>query len=104
MSHVGTNAIHSDGDQQSVLRNCIDCSEHTVGVENSHDVLDSKDQRSIANRLAAAEEQKRHADSQHTAHDPTRPARDHGNEPSRGAQIDAEIQREEAELLERKRK
>ena len=36
--------------------------------------------------------------------DPTLPARMHGNEPSRGAKIDAQIQAEEEEELRRKGK
>lgn len=36
--------------------------------------------------------------------DPTAPARMHGNEPSRGAKIDARIMQEEQEELERKGK
>lgn len=36
--------------------------------------------------------------------DPTAPARMHGNEPSRGAKIDAQIQAEEEAELERKGK
>lgn len=36
--------------------------------------------------------------------DPTAPARMHGNEPSRGAKIDAQIQAEEQAELERKGK
>jgi hypothetical protein len=36
--------------------------------------------------------------------DPTLPAKLHGNEPSRGAKIDAELQAEEEEELRRKGK
>ncbi|KAL8968246.1 MAG: hypothetical protein Q9197_004984 [Variospora fuerteventurae] len=34
--------------------------------------------------------------------DPTLPAKKHGNEPSKGAKIDAEIQQEEEEMLKKK--
>lgn len=34
--------------------------------------------------------------------DPTLPARSHGNEPSKGAKIDAEIAEEEQEMLKKK--
>ncbi|KAK0717136.1 hypothetical protein B0T26DRAFT_596638, partial [Lasiosphaeria miniovina] len=77
------------------------------GQANSHIATDSKDQRSIANRLAAAESSTEPRDSKETAmlkEDPTVPARAHGNEPSRGAKIDAQIQADEEEELERKRK
>ncbi|PPQ90001.1 hypothetical protein CVT25_009641 [Psilocybe cyanescens] len=73
--------------------------------DNAHIDIDSKDERSIANRLAAAEKNERlsdqHADAK-TVTDPLEPARAHGNEPSRGAKIDAELQREEEELLRKK--
>lgn len=36
--------------------------------------------------------------------DPTLPAKMHGNEPSKGAKIDAQIEKEEQEELERKGK
>ncbi|KAM3565535.1 hypothetical protein ARSEF4850_001348 [Beauveria asiatica] len=77
------------------------------GKENSHSQLDPKDQRSIANRLAAetqATEDKEDAEVTRMKEDPTAPARDHGNEPSRGAKIDAQIQQEEQAELERKGK
>lgn len=69
-----------------------------------------EDQRSIANRLAAAHDQNDPADGSgktKTAeqiageHDPTLPARMHGNEPSRGAKVDKKIDDEEAEIIRR---
>ncbi|KAM0513072.1 hypothetical protein ACHAPE_008280 [Trichoderma viride] len=77
------------------------------GQEGSHINLDSKDQRSIANRLAAEEQKSEPGDDRETAalkEDPTLPARMHGNEPSRGAKVDAEIAAEEEEYLQRKGK
>ncbi|KAJ0123800.1 hypothetical protein J7T55_012270 [Diaporthe amygdali] len=80
------------------------------GKENSHQENDSKDERSIANRLAAADDQndpnegsgKKKTEEQIAAeHDPTLPARMHGNEPSRGAKIDKKIEDEEAEIIKR---
>ncbi|KAK3372006.1 hypothetical protein B0H63DRAFT_483554 [Podospora didyma] len=74
------------------------------GKANSHIVTDTKDQRSIANRLAAAEAQSEPQDTKETAllkEDPTLPAKSHGNEPSRGAKIDAQIQAEEEELIKK---
>jgi hypothetical protein len=75
------------------------------GVDNSHQSLDSKDERSIKNRLAAEERKGDKKDDAETAQskmDPTRPAKMHGNEPSKGAKIDAELRREEQEELEQK--
>ncbi|KAM3530205.1 hypothetical protein MY4038_005049 [Beauveria bassiana] len=83
------------------------------GKENSHSQIDPKDQRSIANRLAAetvrilriqATEDKEDPEVTRMKEDPTAPAREHGNEPSRGAKIDAQIQKEEQAELERKGK
>ncbi|KAK8099281.1 uncharacterized protein PG998_012522 [Apiospora kogelbergensis] len=76
------------------------------GKENSHLATDSKDERSIANRLAAEERKDEEQDSLQTRQikeDPTLPARAHGNKPSRGAEIDAEIQAEEEEMLAKKK-
>lgn len=71
--------------------------------------LTADDQRSIANRIEAAqaEEAAKDQDPPEVAalkEDPTAPARMHGNEPSRGAKIDAQIQAEEEAELERKGK
>lgn len=64
-----------------------------------------RDQRSIANRLAAAEKNELDGGKESNIHsDPLAPARAHGNEPSRGAKIDAELQAEEEEELRRKGK
>lgn len=69
-----------------------------------------EDERSIANRLAAAKDQndpsggsgKDKTDEQIAGEqDPTLPARMHGNEPSRGAKIDKRIEDEEAEIIRR---
>ena len=68
-----------------------------------------EDERSIGNRLAAAEPQndnstsgKGNAEDRLAQQDATAPARLHGNEPSKGAKIDAEIQAEEEEMLAKK--
>ncbi|KAI9794376.1 MAG: hypothetical protein M1816_005445 [Peltula sp. TS41687] len=71
--------------------------------------ISPEDQRSIANRL---DRETKHADDTDPKEienlqykkDPTLPARSHGNEPSKGAKIDAEIQAEEEEELRRKGK
>ncbi|WOO83076.1 uncharacterized protein LOC62_04G006559 [Vanrija pseudolonga] len=67
-----------------------------------------EDQRSIANRveaaIAAEDEDSDSPEVQALKEDPTLPARLNGNEPSRGAKIDAQIQAEEEAELERKGK
>ena len=72
------------------------------GKENSHNVQDTKDERSIANTLAAKEkadkeEEKREKEAANAK--PTDAARAHGNEPSRGAKIDEQLQNEEEQEL-----
>ncbi|TKA55920.1 hypothetical protein B0A53_01619 [Rhodotorula sp. CCFEE 5036] len=74
------------------------------GKENSHKALDSTDERSIANRLAAAEKADKEDDNAGNAYAGVGAAEAHGNKPSRGAQIDAELQKEEEELLAKKDK
>ncbi|KAG5944578.1 hypothetical protein E4U60_005846 [Claviceps pazoutovae] len=77
------------------------------GQPGSHQLNDPKDQRSIANRLAAEEKQGEPQDDPETAalkKDPTLPAKMHGNKPSRGAEIDAQIAAEEEEELKQKGK
>lgn len=73
-------------------------------------VFTLEDERSIANRLAAAHDQNDPADGSGKVksaetiageHDPTLPAKMHGNEPSRGAKVDKKIDDEEAEIIRR---
>ncbi|KAM0750855.1 hypothetical protein T439DRAFT_325904 [Meredithblackwellia eburnea MCA 4105] len=75
------------------------------GTANSHKLDDKTDQRSIANRLAAAEAKSKAEDDENEENrtrNPTDAARAHGNEPSRGAKIDEMLMKEEQEELERK--
>lgn len=111
-SNVGQGSVYEAGDQRNVPQAEIDQAKKDnrfhEGKENSHKALDSKDQRSIANKLAR--EGKRTSEDEETEEtkqlkqDPTLPARMHGNEPSRGAKIDAQIQQEEEDELKRKGK
>jgi len=108
-SSVGQASVYETGDKVNVPeseRNKAD--PYNEGKENSHKPTDAKDERSIANRLA--NETKRKDGDQDSEEvralkkDPTLPAKLHGNEPSKGAKIDAEIQAEEEEELRRKGK
>lgn len=83
---------------------------HAFGTPESSmytNFISTEDQRSIANRLGAEERKDEgHEDSletRQTKQDPTLPAKAHGNKPSRGAEIDAEIQAEEEEMLSKKK-
>jgi hypothetical protein len=60
------------------------------------------DSRTISNRLAAVSKEDKEATDEPVR--PTSIARSHGNEPSRGAKIDEELQREDEEELKKKGK
>ncbi|EJT46586.1 hypothetical protein A1Q2_00414 [Trichosporon asahii var. asahii CBS 8904] len=80
-----------------------------VGNDSNHDAFDANDSANLTTRLeqGKAQEAAADADTPEVAalkKDPTAPARMHGNEPSRGAKIDAQIQAEEEAELERKGK
>jgi len=112
MSSVGSAGVYEAGDQ----RNPPDSEKnqqqaYDAGMPHSHMPNDSKDERSIANRLA--NEERKGKDDEGTTStkkekteeqklgedDATAPARMHGNEPSKGAKVDKELQDEEAELI-----
>ncbi|KAI1843697.1 hypothetical protein JX265_008476 [Neoarthrinium moseri] len=106
-SSVGNSGVYEAGDQRNPKQSELhDATRFEEGKEHSHQANDSKDQRSIANRLAAEERKSDEEDPQTKAlkEDPTLAAKMHGNEPSKGAKIDAEIQQEEEEYLKRKGK
>ncbi|KAJ8082246.1 hypothetical protein PM082_008093 [Marasmius tenuissimus] len=107
-SSVGNSQIYNDNEQRTSKGSVTDQpARFEVPPENAHSETDSKDQRSLANRLAAAETHEvdnLSNKTKDTITDPLEPARSHGNEPSRGAKIDAELQREEEEELKRKGK
>ncbi|KAH6651910.1 hypothetical protein BKA67DRAFT_647863 [Truncatella angustata] len=108
-SNVGNAQVYEAGDQRNPPKSELNkATPYEEGKENSHQATDSKDERSIANRLAAEERKKDGDDDtpevKALKEDPTAPARLHGNEPSKGAKIDAEIQAEEEEYLKRKGK
>ncbi|KAF8854192.1 hypothetical protein BDZ45DRAFT_677080 [Acephala macrosclerotiorum] len=112
-SNVGQSSVYEAGDQVNVPQSEIDQEKKDArfheGKEHSHKALDSKDERSIANKLAREEKREKEPEpeSEETKQlkkDPTLPAKMHGNEPSKGAKIDAQIQQEEEEELRRKGK
>ncbi|PWN23883.1 hypothetical protein BCV69DRAFT_279792 [Microstroma glucosiphilum] len=77
---------------------------HEQGVENSHQNLDAKDEKSIANKLdqASKQEKREKKAEQEDNSMPTDAARNHGNEPSKGAKIDEQIELEEQAELRKK--
>ncbi|KAL4867537.1 hypothetical protein BDV12DRAFT_171116 [Aspergillus spectabilis] len=111
-SSVGRGAFYEAGDQRNEPRSVVEDQErYEQGEKGSHSTLDSKDQRSIANRLAA---QSKEPDSSHhhnrniqpeaelSKQDPTKPAKLHGNAPSKGAKIDKELQEDDERRLREK--
>lgn len=130
-SNVGNPQVYEAGDQRNPKQSEMEQPErYSEGQANAHQNTDSKDERSIKNRLAAAEAaDDSNQDSRETQlhkKDPTLPvcvfprlaltcwtkrkrlttlnqqAKMHGNEPSRGAKIDAELQAEDEEMLKKK--
>jgi len=102
-SNVGNSQVYNDGDQR----------EHKdqgpapleAGQRNAHDIHDLTDSRSLNNRAKQEAKTERDADraaEAKTVTNPLAPAERQGHEPSRGAQVDAELQREEEELLKKK--
>ncbi|OAV97688.1 hypothetical protein PTTG_11797 [Puccinia triticina 1-1 BBBD Race 1] len=100
-----TMAHANDGDQKNASHKDGEESRYEAGKAHSHLGNDPKDQRSIANRL---ESELRKKDDDNYNPDPNIPnkgqkptdlAKEHGHQPSRGAEIDEQIrQEEEAEL------
>ncbi|KAL7795852.1 hypothetical protein V8C37DRAFT_373646 [Trichoderma ceciliae] len=107
-SNDGTSGVYEAGDQRNVKRSEMQNAErYNEGQRGSHNANDSKDQRTIANRLAAEERRSEPGDDDETAlskKDPTLPAKMHGNEPSRGARVDAQLVADDEEYLRRKGK
>jgi len=109
-SSVGNSSVYQADDQRTAPQdNQKSGTFGEEGKENSHQANDSKDERSIANRLATAEPQNDStsgktldAETRAGQDDATAPAKMHGNEPSRGAKIDKQLQDEEAELIAKK--
>ncbi|TPX10743.1 uncharacterized protein E0L32_008312 [Thyridium curvatum] len=106
-SKVGTSGVYEAGDQRNVKQSELNQPDkYEEGQVNSHLANDSKDERSIANRLAAEEQKTEDSgDSKETKllkKDATLPAKMHGNEPSKGAKIDAELQAEDEQRLREK--
>ena len=67
----------------------------------------ARDNRTLSNRQASAEKTAQIEEANpnpREIEDPLKAAKSHGNAPSRGAKIDAQIQQEEEEELSRKGK
>ncbi|KZF19388.1 hypothetical protein L228DRAFT_263722 [Xylona heveae TC161] len=106
MSNVGGRGTYEAGDQRNAPASAIKTAErYEEGQVHSHSTLDSKDERSIANKLASESKSgpgKEPKEVSETKKDSTLPARNHGNEPSKGAKIDQELKEEEEAAVSKK--
>ncbi|KAH9926434.1 uncharacterized protein B0H18DRAFT_1006072 [Fomitopsis serialis] len=104
-SNVGNPQVYEDGDQRPHGHQ----SETAPGgkaAQNSHDIHDPKDNLTLNNRRDREEALEREADRKaeaKTVTDPLAPASRQGHEPSRGAQVDAELQAEDEASLSKKK-
>ncbi|KAI8959586.1 hypothetical protein F5Y11DRAFT_350339 [Daldinia sp. FL1419] len=95
----GSSGVYEQGDQ-------INYGKADIAREDKHHTMNAqgyrpKDQNKAMNQMLDEHIQDDVADRY--KHDPTHRATMHGNEPSKGAKADADIQQEEEELLVRKR-
>ncbi|KAI0457830.1 hypothetical protein F5B21DRAFT_75034 [Xylaria acuta] len=95
---TGTPGTYDDGDEHNYSREAIHDEQrhHLYNVEG----YKPKDQNRAMD--AMLDEDTRARIKERSKTDPLYPATMHGNQPSRGAQQDAEIQAEEAEVIRKK--
>ncbi|KAG8994469.1 hypothetical protein FRB94_009891 [Tulasnella sp. JGI-2019a] len=96
----------NDGDQKDTGPQ-VDANRYNHGKENAHAPFDLKDDRSLADRAAASVQRETEEDAavaEAHAKPPTAAALQHSNKPSRGAEIDERIQKDEERELEHKGK
>ncbi|CCM02749.1 uncharacterized protein FIBRA_04857 [Fibroporia radiculosa] len=103
-SNVGNPQVYNDGDQRPHGEQPP--APFEAGQRHAHDIHDPKDDQTLDNRRKRERKQER--DAEHKAElgtvtDPLEPARRQGHEPSRGAQIDAELQQEDEEAMQKKK-
>jgi len=106
MSNVGNSQIYNDNEQR-ISKRGADEPERFERGDNAHQLLDGNDNMTLGNKLQKAElkeRQEEEAAQEASSADPMKPAMDHGNDPSRGAEIDKEIMEEEQKYLEQKGK
>ncbi|KAI9836414.1 MAG: hypothetical protein M1819_001444 [Sarea resinae] len=107
-SSVGNRGVYEAGDQVNRPNSEINEAErYKEGKPNSHLANDSKDERTIANKLAREEKREKEGEpvgpeEAESKKDATLPAKNHGNEPSKGAKVDQELREEEEAELKKK--
>ncbi|KAI9728154.1 MAG: hypothetical protein M1828_004615 [Chrysothrix sp. TS-e1954] len=107
-SNVGGAGVYEASDQRTAPASEVNKTDrYNEGKAHSHNQQDSKDERSIANKLARHTAGKDDVETQkeevtQSKKDSTLPAVSHGNEPSKGAKIDQELKEEEEEMMKKK--
>ncbi|KAI0326755.1 hypothetical protein GY45DRAFT_1437414 [Cubamyces sp. BRFM 1775] len=105
-SNVGNPQVYEDGDQRNApLSTSPQERPAGQGQKNAHDIFDPKDNRNLDIRMQQEKKMEREAEREERAQtvtDPLEPAQRQGHEPSRGAQVDAELQREDEENVRKK--
>ncbi|KAK3072181.1 hypothetical protein LTR53_007288 [Teratosphaeriaceae sp. CCFEE 6253] len=111
-SSVGGAGVYEAGDQRTESDSVKDEQKKEdrfhEGKDNSHKANDSKDERSIANKLERESKRENEPDKKldieaiQYQKDATLPARSHGNEPSKGAKIDQELREEDEAAVKAK--
>ncbi|KAH6854928.1 hypothetical protein B0I37DRAFT_42853 [Chaetomium sp. MPI-CAGE-AT-0009] len=105
-SNVGNRQVYEAGDQRNAKASETGSgTRYHEGRANAHLQNDPKDQRSLSNRAAAEVSEEQQQESREASlhkQNPTLPAKAHGNEPSSGAKIDAELQAEDEAALKKK--
>lgn len=108
MSKVGNPQVYEDGDQRNSPP--IDHNppkKINEAWERAHFDIEDMDERSIGSTLETAWKQRPYDESKIRSLDPKvdplGPATVHGNKPSRGAIIDAELKAEDEEILRKKK-
>uniref|UniRef100_A0A6A7GCE1 Uncharacterized protein n=1 Tax=Hirondellea gigas TaxID=1518452 RepID=A0A6A7GCE1_9CRUS len=112
LSNVGSGSLYEAGDQRNAPQTVYDeRAKFEQGQHRSHKNLDSKDERSIGNRLAAQENSSNpdkptasnyDPEAELSKRNPEAPAVLHGHEPSRGAKVDHDLQADDEQRLREK--
>ncbi|GAW14320.1 hypothetical protein ANO14919_037210 [Xylariales sp. No.14919] len=96
---TGTPSLFEDGDERNYSRGAIH-EEQRHHLRNVEGYMRTEDQHKAMNEMLSEDTQAQIGERY--KNDPLYSAAMHGNQPSRGAQQDAEIQAEETEMLRKK--
>ncbi|EEP79829.1 predicted protein [Uncinocarpus reesii 1704] len=97
-SHVGNPSLYEDGDQRNYSQAEIEAARRN----REHPPASSGRGSAHSKEQQARRGSKSPTDEELAKKDPLAPATFHGNKPSRGAQVDAELKRDDEERLREK--